>query len=331
MKRTRRSFTSSAVAAGIAGLLAAPALSAEWPACPGGRRTHRRGRLHLRPAARDELRGRCMSSPSTRSPASSRRRSTKIDNMHHVATYEDTASRHAEQRHAILHTVAGSACRADGDLRAGGGEGALLFGAVDRRQHLQLRLHRQPRHGDRAGLLSGGRTRLERRERPPASRRSFPRPPRSCSPTFAPSSINPDDMPNVEKVQAGYNGAAAVGLSEAARALPAAPKIDFLPATTPGHQGQFLRLSRRRPPIRAARRQEDKAIRAKLATIGVGPGQDHSISRTFRSITKPEILARHEAGRRQGRQVCWPAETKSSTAGASVRSLATTPFTTAIG
>ncbi len=66
-----------------------------------------------------------------RSPASSRRRSTKIDNMHHVATYEDTAISHAEQRHAILHSVAGFARRADGDLRAGGGEGALLFGPVD--------------------------------------------------------------------------------------------------------------------------------------------------------------------------------------------------------
>ena len=55
----------------------------------------------------------------------------KIDNMHHVATYEDTAVSHAEQRHAVFHSVAGFARRADGDLRAGGGEGALLFGPAD--------------------------------------------------------------------------------------------------------------------------------------------------------------------------------------------------------
>ena len=71
--------------------------------------------------------------------------------------------RHAEQRHALLDALAGSARRADGDLGAGGGEGALLLGAVDRRQYLQLRLHRQPRHGERAGRLPRRRPRLERR------------------------------------------------------------------------------------------------------------------------------------------------------------------------
>jgi hypothetical protein len=41
---------------------------------------------------------------------------------------------------------------------------ALLLGAADRRQHLQLRLHRQPGHGQRSGRLSGRRPGLARRD-----------------------------------------------------------------------------------------------------------------------------------------------------------------------
>ena len=72
--------------------------------------------------------------------------------------------RHAEQRHAVFDALVGSARRADGDFGAGGGKGSLLLGAVHRRQYLQLRLHRQPGHRNRAGRLSGGRPRLERRD-----------------------------------------------------------------------------------------------------------------------------------------------------------------------
>ena len=55
----------------------------------------------------------------------------KIDNMQPRGDLRRHGDSHAEQRHAIFHTVAGSARRADGDLRAGGGEGALLFGPAD--------------------------------------------------------------------------------------------------------------------------------------------------------------------------------------------------------
>ena len=55
-------------------------------------------------------------------------------------------SRYAQQRHAVFHRVVGPARRADRVVRARGRKEALLLGAALRRQYLQLRLHRQPRH-----------------------------------------------------------------------------------------------------------------------------------------------------------------------------------------
>ena len=51
--------------------------------------------------------------------------------------------------------------------------------------------------------------------------------------------FNPGDMPNVEKIQAGYK---AQPLSAFLKqpAPPAAPKIDFLPATTAGIKDNFF-------------------------------------------------------------------------------------------
>ena len=83
--------------------------------------------------------------------------------------------------------------------------------------------------------------------------------------------FNAADMPNVEKVQAGYK---AQPLSAFLKqpAPPAAPKIDFLPATTAGIKANFyeyLDAALQFVPETA----EDKAIRARLATIGIGPGK----------------------------------------------------------
>ena len=83
--------------------------------------------------------------------------------------------------------------------------------------------------------------------------------------------INVEDMPNVEKVQAGYN---VQPLSAFLRqtAPPAAPKIDFLPATTQGIKDNFFDYLDAAlefvPPT-----EEDQAIRAKLARDRRGPGQ----------------------------------------------------------
>ena len=82
--------------------------------------------------------------------------------------------------------------------------------------------------------------------------------------------FNADDMPNVVKVQSGYK---AQPLSAFLKqpAPPAAPKIDFVPATTKGIKENFyeyLDAALEFVPETAL----DKDIRAKLATIGIGPG-----------------------------------------------------------
>lgn len=83
--------------------------------------------------------------------------------------------------------------------------------------------------------------------------------------------FNPDDMPNVEKVQAGYKGQPlSAFLKQPAPA--AAPKLTFLPATTAGIKDNFyeyLDAALQFVPVSS----ENEQIRAKLATIGIGPGK----------------------------------------------------------
>ncbi|TFG38707.1 MAG: DUF1254 domain-containing protein, partial [Candidatus Aminicenantes bacterium] len=83
--------------------------------------------------------------------------------------------------------------------------------------------------------------------------------------------FNADDMPNVVKVQSGYK---AQPLSAFLKqpAPPAAPKIDFVPATTKGIKANFYEY------LDAAlefvpESPDDRDIRAKLASIGIGPGK----------------------------------------------------------
>jgi hypothetical protein len=83
--------------------------------------------------------------------------------------------------------------------------------------------------------------------------------------------FNAEDMPNVVKVQAGYK---AQPLSAFLKhpALPAAPKIDFLPATTAGIKANFyayLDAALQFVPLTP----ENKEIRTKLSIIGIGPGK----------------------------------------------------------
>ena len=52
-------------------------------------------------------------------------------NNQHASPPPRHGGRHAEQRHALFRVLAGFARRADGHLGAGGGQGALLLGAVD--------------------------------------------------------------------------------------------------------------------------------------------------------------------------------------------------------
>jgi hypothetical protein len=86
-----------------------------------------------------------------------------IYNEHRVFTYQDTAipTPNSDTPYSLLWMD----LRAEphGTLGAGGGQEALLLGDAERRQHLQLWLHRQPRHRQRRRRLSGRRPELEGR------------------------------------------------------------------------------------------------------------------------------------------------------------------------
>ncbi len=105
--------------------------------------------------------------------------------------------------------------------------------------------------------------------------------------------FSPDDMPNVEKVQAGYKGQTLSAFLKQP-APPAASSIDFVPATTAGIKDNFFEY------LDAALQfvpetPKDKAIRAKLARIGVGPGKTFA----FKDLSlehKAEILVAMKRG-----------------------------------
>jgi hypothetical protein len=83
--------------------------------------------------------------------------------------------------------------------------------------------------------------------------------------------FNAKDIPNVVKVQTGYK---AQPLSDFLKqpAPPAAPKIDFVPATTKGIKENFyayLDAALEFVPVTS----RNKEIRARLASIGIGPGK----------------------------------------------------------
>ena len=105
--------------------------------------------------------------------------------------------------------------------------------------------------------------------------------------------IDGADMSNVVKVQAGYK---AQPLSAFLKqpAPPAAAKIDFVPATTQGIKANFFEYLSAAlqfvPPS-----PEDTEIRAKLASIGVGPGKTFE----FKDLS-PEHKAAVLLGMKQG-------------------------------
>lgn len=83
--------------------------------------------------------------------------------------------------------------------------------------------------------------------------------------------FNPGDISNVEKIQAGYKAQPLSGFLKQP-APPAAPKIDFLPATTAGIKDnffQYLDAALQYVPVTP----KDAATRAKLAKIGIGSGK----------------------------------------------------------
>ncbi len=83
--------------------------------------------------------------------------------------------------------------------------------------------------------------------------------------------LNPDDMPNVVKVQAGYKAQPLSSFLQQP-APPAAPKLDFLPATTAGIKENFFAYLDYALQFAPAG-PEETAIRARLASIGIGAGK----------------------------------------------------------
>jgi hypothetical protein len=100
-------------------------------------------------------------------------------------------------------------------------------------------------------------------------------------------------MPNVEKVQAGYKAQPLSAFLKQS-APPAALKIDFVPATTEGIKANFFEYLSAAlqfvPPS-----PQDTEIRARLASIGVGPGKTFE----FRDLS-PEHKAAVLLGMKQG-------------------------------
>src|SRR5437762_8876636 len=105
--------------------------------------------------------------------------------------------------------------------------------------------------------------------------------------------FNPADMPNVVKVQAGYKVQPLSAFLKQP-SPPAAPKIDFVSANTPGIKANFFEYLDAAlqfvPPA-----PEEKEIRAKLASIGIGPGKTFE----FKSLS-PEHKAALLEGMKAG-------------------------------
>lgn len=111
-------------------------------------------------------------------------------------------------------------------------------------------------------------------EKPPGIKQVFQSSTPFAITIFRTQLLNPADMPNVVKVQQGYQ---AQPLSAFLKqpAPPAAPAIDFLPATTKGIKDNFFAY------LDAAlefvpETPGTKDLRARLARIGVGPGKAFS-------------------------------------------------------
>ncbi|ANK77110.1 cell envelope protein (plasmid) [Ensifer adhaerens] len=194
----------------------------------------------------------------------------KIDNMHHVATPADTAiiTPNSDTPYSILWL----------DLRAE--PMVITVPAVEKERYYSVQLIDGNTYnfgyiGSRAtGNVPGSYLVVGpdwKGEEPAGIKQVFSSTTPFVFANFRTQLINVEDLPNVEKVQAGYNVQPLSAFLKQPTP-PAAQKIDFLPATTQGIKDNFFDYLDAAlefvPPT-----EEDKAIRAKLARIGVGPGK----------------------------------------------------------
>jgi len=194
----------------------------------------------------------------------------QINNQHRVATYEDTAvvTPNSDTPYSILWL----------DLRAE--PMVISVPAVEKKRYYSVQLtdgntYNYGYIGSRATGSGPGDYLVVgpdwKGETPAGIKKVFSSTTPFAISIFRTQLFNPGDMPNVDKVQAGYK---AQPLSAFLKqpAPPAAPKIDFLPASTAGIKANFyeyLALALQFVPPSA----EDKDIRARLASIGIGPGK----------------------------------------------------------
>jgi len=194
----------------------------------------------------------------------------QLHSMHHVATYKDTAvvTPNSDTPYTTLWL----------DLRAE--PMVISVPAVEKKRYYSVQLidgnaYNYGYIGSRATGSEPGHYLVVgpdwKGEAPAGIKKVFSSTTPFALTLFRTQLFNPGDMPNVEKVQAGYK---AQPLSAFLKqpAPPAAPKIDFLPATTEGIKANFfeyLAFALQFVPPSA----EDKDIRARLASIGIGPAK----------------------------------------------------------
>ena len=204
----------------------------------------------------------------------------QIKNEPNVFTYKDTAIVTPNSDTPYSLRVAGFARGADRAVGPGGGPEALLLGAARRRQYLQLRLYRQPRHRKRGRATTwwSGRTGRARPRR--ESRRCSGRARNFLWRDIAPSFSIPDDIDNVQEGPGRLQGAAAVRLPEAAGAAAPRRPIDFPKIDkelVKTNFFEYLDFALQFAPAQA----NEKEIRAQLAASASGRARP-STSRTSR-------------------------------------------------
>jgi hypothetical protein len=194
----------------------------------------------------------------------------EINNLHHVATYEDTAviTPNSDTPYSILWL----------DLRAE--PMVISVPAVPKPRYYALMLcdgntYNYGYVGSRATGTEPGNYLVVgpgwKGDTPDGIKKVFYSTTPFSLAAYRTQLFNAGDMPNVEKVQAGYK---AQPLSAFLKQTPppAAPTINFLPATTEGIKKNFFEyLDVALQFVPSA--PEAKDIRAKLASIGIGPGK----------------------------------------------------------
>jgi hypothetical protein len=198
----------------------------------------------------------------------------QIHNMRHVATYEDTAvvTPNSDTPYSTLWL----------DLRA---EPIVIsVPAVEKKRYYSVQLidgntYNYGYIGSRATGSEPGNYLVVgpdwKGQTPAGIKKVFPSTTPFALTLFRTQLFNPGDMPNVEKVQGGYKAQPLSAFLKQPAPL-VAPKIDFLPATTQGIKANFFEYLDAAlqfvPPS-----PEDKDIRARLASIGIGPRQDFRV------------------------------------------------------